>query len=503
MSSKCPKCGEKLSPFYLKQTCPKCGVNLLYYKLDEQLEADAQRAQAEVERVEHFKELLKNSAVKTPLHIVRLVLFFTPLASMCLPMYRAGHKNVSLIGFILSIVNHGFDVSAWSGDYLFAVLAMVGVIVLSLAVIINSLFSSTENGGVRNLIFSLVNTAVFGALSVLVCSNGGAVKIGFFVTAAIYALEFVLHLACDKKKKRSLKSGTLMSVVLCAVIAAGCALMPKNDDTVLFYKNAGTPLENAVVSFNLAAPWGTPFDDTSGKVRKERFVRYMQNEKPVLIGTQELNSEWLAYINEKMPEYESYAVKRGGDGDENRSEMNGIFWLKDLYKALETNTFWLSQTPEKESRFTYKDENGEEQEAGCNRICSYAILKNKENGRLVAFLNTHLDNSSEEAMNFGAELIADRIKEIEKQYDGITVILTGDFNQTSDGPACAILTSVLDNATEDITCATWQDWGYTNTGDKPIDFIFTNAKSKGVKVLDDLYDGYVSDHYGIAASIEY
>ena len=45
MSSKCPKCGGKIKATYMKQTCPHCGVNLLYYKLDEQLEADAARAE--------------------------------------------------------------------------------------------------------------------------------------------------------------------------------------------------------------------------------------------------------------------------------------------------------------------------------------------------------------------------------------------------------------------------------------------------------------------------
>lgn len=51
MSNRCPKCNEKLSPLYMKQTCPKCGVNLMYYKLDERLEADAKQAEKEVREV--------------------------------------------------------------------------------------------------------------------------------------------------------------------------------------------------------------------------------------------------------------------------------------------------------------------------------------------------------------------------------------------------------------------------------------------------------------------
>ena len=54
MDNKCPKCGEKISIFYLKQNCPHCGVNLLYYKMDEQLEADALKAKQEVEALWNF-----------------------------------------------------------------------------------------------------------------------------------------------------------------------------------------------------------------------------------------------------------------------------------------------------------------------------------------------------------------------------------------------------------------------------------------------------------------
>ena len=50
--------------------------------------------------------------------------------------------------------------------------------------------------------------------------------------------------------------------------------------------------------------------------------------------------------------------------------------------------------------------------------------------------------------------------------------------------------------------ATYQGWGYKSEGDKPIDFIFTTEKGSNYRVLDDLSEGYVSDHYGIIAEIE-
>ena len=327
MSNKCPKCGEKLSPFYLKQNCPKCGVDLLYYRLEERLEEDAAESARQVEKINRFKSTLKESSVSSPLKIIRLILFFTPLASMCLPMYRADSKNVSLISVILSIINHGFGINVWTEDYLFAFFAIIFVIVLSLAVIINSLFSATKKGTVRNFVFSLVNTLTFLAFSLLVCLNSGSVKIGFYVTLAIYLAELLLHFVTSKDKPKAL---FISSVAVSVILAAVCVCIPKTETQKPEIIKGG---DLTVVSFNTAAPWGTSFDDTAGEDRVIRFADYMKQASPELIGTQELNSSWLESLETLLPEYEAYAVKRGGDDDESRSEMNGIFWLKNRKPA--------------------------------------------------------------------------------------------------------------------------------------------------------------------------
>ena len=50
----CPKCGRKLSLFYMKETCPGCGVDLLRYDSEGRLERDAQQAAKEVEALWRF-----------------------------------------------------------------------------------------------------------------------------------------------------------------------------------------------------------------------------------------------------------------------------------------------------------------------------------------------------------------------------------------------------------------------------------------------------------------
>lgn len=199
--SKCPKCGEKINLFYLKQTCPKCQANLMYYDIDTRLEIDAQKAQKEVDAVNHFVDILKNSSVASPIHIVRLVLFFTPLASMCLPMFVTNGRTVSLVEFIMTIVKGGFNFSQMLADtpYFLGVLAMVLVILLSLAEIVASLFSAAKHGLGRNIAFSAVNLLVFCGLGIAVYTMGGKIGAGFVVTLAIYIVCDVLHFVVNKK----------------------------------------------------------------------------------------------------------------------------------------------------------------------------------------------------------------------------------------------------------------------------------------------------------------
>lgn len=186
MNNTCPKCGKKISPFYMKENCPYCNVNLLYYNMEDNLKADAAQAQKEVDAVNRFLGILKASSIASPVLIVRLVLFFTPLASMCLPMYN----GVSLISLIMGLINSSLEI----GDVLMPLISMALVVVLSLAVILSSLFSATKTGLLRNMIFSGINTVVFVVLGVII----GGLGAGWFVTLAIYILEIIMHILCNK-----------------------------------------------------------------------------------------------------------------------------------------------------------------------------------------------------------------------------------------------------------------------------------------------------------------
>lgn len=261
-----------------------------------------------------------------------------------------------------------------------------------------------------------------------------------------------------------------------------------NNDTVL------------VASYNTASPWGSFIEGTYTTRRCHLFAQQINDCLPDVLGVQELNSIWQSKFEELLPQYAYYGVKRGGDDKEQTSEMSGIFYLKDKFELVESNTFWISLTPETESRFDG---------AACNRICSYVVLKNKNTGNLLAHFNTHLDHVSTEAQDLGGKLIAEKTQEIKSKYGEITTVITGDFNQYPDGLAIKALeekgfVKASDTAENGNTTATYQGWG-KNYYEAPIDFIFTyeSTKISNYTVHSEKMDNsFVSDHFMITAEID-
>lgn len=256
--------------------------------------------------------------------------------------------------------------------------------------------------------------------------------------------------------------------------------------------------ENLVVaSYNTAAPWGNVLEGTHSAKRVKLFAQQINDRLPDVLGVQEINSTWVEKMEEFLPQYGYYGVKRGGDANENQSEMNGIFYLKDKFELLDCGTFWISDTPEVESK--YKD-------AGCYRICSYVILKNKTTEKVFAHFNTHFDNTSMAAQELGGKLVGERSKEITAKYGDIPVVITGDFNQYSDAPGCVALEeNGYKNANETVengdNMVTYNDWSKETVG-RPIDFIFANDNfviKNYMVVTETGAKTNVSDHYMIEA----
>lgn len=197
MSNKCPKCGAKLSPFYLKPNCPSCGVNIVQYGFDERLESDKIRAEKEWEQFDSFLNGLKMSSIGSPIAIVRLISFFLPIVALLIPVYKVNGAGINLISIIKSIISDSSLVFQ-NKAMLLCFISFAAVILTSLVCAIISLFSYTKNGYKRNIILSGIQICTFIALSTAAVINGASIFAG---TAAVILLQ-ILTLYLHKKYKK-------------------------------------------------------------------------------------------------------------------------------------------------------------------------------------------------------------------------------------------------------------------------------------------------------------
>ena len=200
MSNMCPKCGAKLSPFYLKPNCPSCGVNIVQYGFDERLESDKIRAEKEWERFDNFLNGLKKSSSGSPIAIVRLISFFLPIVALLIPVYKVNGAGVNLISIIKSIISDSASVFQ-NKAMLLCFISFAAVILTSLVCAVISLFSYTKNGYKRNIILSGIQICTFIALGTAAVINGASI----FAGAAAVILLQILTLYLHKKYKKSIE----------------------------------------------------------------------------------------------------------------------------------------------------------------------------------------------------------------------------------------------------------------------------------------------------------
>jgi len=203
--SNCPKCNEKLSPFYFNQTCPKCGANLLYYNLEERLGADAETAAAEWGAVERLLNGMKASAIGSAAAVIRTVSYFVTVVLLLVPCYVVSglpNEKLSLLSLIKMLISGDLQFGTILSDkvLLLCFAAFVCVVLIGLISLILSLFSYTKNGLKRNMALTIIDIAVFLALTIVIVFSGASINaVGCVLVEASMFLTLLLHKFADKK----------------------------------------------------------------------------------------------------------------------------------------------------------------------------------------------------------------------------------------------------------------------------------------------------------------
>lgn len=231
--------------------------------------------------------------------------------------------------------------------------------------------------------------------------------------------------------------------------------------------------------------------------RSEGVIANIRNTMPDVFGLQEVDYDWLERIIAGMPEYSF--VGRGRDKNETDGEYSPVFFRTDKYDLVDSGTFWFSDTPEKPS-YTWV--------SLFRRICTWAILKDKETGFEFAVFNSHWDHISVSSRNNSAKLLIEKTAEYAPD---MPVVIMGDFNCEADTVAYASLVDAgfVDSmyvAADTTDIGTYHGYTKDNTaGVMPIDHILFKDEfgfAESYSVITDKFNGiYPSDHLPIVSEL--
>ncbi|KAK6876467.1 hypothetical protein K6H11_000275 [Candida tropicalis] len=249
--------------------------------------------------------------------------------------------------------------------------------------------------------------------------------------------------------------------------------------------------------------------ELSWSERKNGVINAIKSETkdyPSLVGLQETDLSQLKDILQGLNEDESisnnwkyYGCGRN-DGKE-KGEYSPILYKESDWKLISGSTKWLSLTPDKPSKYPGADK---------NRIVTITTFMHRSSGKVVNFLNTHLDHKSKEAREYSANLISDYIKQLPHKFP---TFLIGDFNSKESDVAYDIISDIMLDSSKvsEIVSGSELDTfsGFGNKKEFNIDFIWSFNSSDSYStvtptsytVIDNyMENGYrFSDHRPIVA----
>ncbi|ORX83582.1 DNase I-like protein [Anaeromyces robustus] len=172
-----------------------------------------------------------------------------------------------------------------------------------------------------------------------------------------------------------------------------------------------------IISFNLR--YGRANDGpNSWEYRRKSVFEYFKAAQPCIMGTQEGQLFQLEDIKRNVPNLE-YVGKPRSLNDEN-SEYSAIFYDKSVFRLYNSDTFWLSDTPEIPGTPSWDSYHP--------RICTFGVfekLNNKELLNRYIIYNCHLEYRSRYSRKKSMEVINQHIDDNFPTYE---IILLGDFN---------------------------------------------------------------------------
>lgn len=289
-----------------------------------------------------------------------------------------------------------------------------------------------------------------------------------------------------------MKHWTLLAA---ALLWAACAARPPAA------ARASADTDVRVLTFNIR--YGTAPDGPNAWPQRAQKVYDVIGEQDAdFVGLQEALRFQIDGIREAVPGYGEVGV--GREDGRAAGEYSAILYRTERWRVADSDTFWLSDTPEVPGSATWGNE--------ITRIVTWARFIDKVTGKAVRVYNTHFDHLSQPSRMKSAELLAERIA---KREPADPVVVTGDFNSGEDNPAIGYLES--ENGRSPVrlvdtfrvlhphatSVGTFGEFLGLRDGPK-IDYIFVEpgTRVRAAGIIHESIDGrYPSDHYPVYAVV--
>ena len=231
--------------------------------------------------------------------------------------------------------------------------------------------------------------------------------------------------------------------------------------------------------------------------RAKYYLANIALVQPDILGAQEVQRRQYEFLTEHLVGYGSVVCYRDKKGT--RSESCPIFYSLERFELLDSGTFWLSDTPDKISKYKGSDE---------YRVATFVKLRDKKNDMVIEVYNAHPDWYGVDARIKQLAVIAQKAK----ASDADRVVILGDLNSERSLPGGSEGLSPIEEFLKDSKTfpgmadygATFHGYGIDPDGPMGLDYIFLPEDTEVLAVgkVDKRYHGiYPSDHYPIWAKV--
>lgn len=239
------------------------------------------------------------------------------------------------------------------------------------------------------------------------------------------------------------------------------------------------------------------------RYRKDGAAEVIRHWAAEVIATQEMQPGMIRDLAALLPEYRWIGADRG-DG-----EHCAVWYHPDSVELADAGDFMLSETPDVIGSKSW--------DAVCPRICTWALLRRREDGFRYAVFNVHTDHEGSESRWRSVALVLERMGLLVAKHGGdLPLVLMGDMNAPPQERCVAM---VLD---EDVNAVGLRD-GFERLRDpagerltfhdfkgevrgEPIDYIFHSRHFEPSSVVIDrrrVNGRYPSDHYPVVMETAY